>query len=65
MAAHIESYIASVNEALGGGQDERAIVAVSAMIGALAISRVITDPKRSDAVLRAVRDHVIAWKPGD
>jgi len=65
MATHIENYIASIDRALGGGQDERAIVAVSAMIGALAISRVMTDPQRSDAVLRAVRDHVISLKPGD
>jgi TetR/AcrR family transcriptional repressor of nem operon len=34
------------------------MVAVSAMVGALALSRVIDDPVRSDAVLKAVRDHL-------
>jgi len=35
---------------------------VSAMIGALALSRAVADPKRSDAILRAVRDGVIAMR---
>ena len=63
MTDHIESFIASVSEALGGDQDG-AIVAVSAMVGALALSRVITDPARSDAVLKAVRDHLKALDAG-
>lgn len=59
MTEYIEGFIASMSEALGG--DEQAgIVAVSAMIGALALSRVVTDPARSDAVLEAVRDHLMA-----
>lgn len=60
MEPHIESFIAKVAETLGDDDDSRAIVAVSAMVGALAISRVITDPKRSDAVLRTVRDAIVA-----
>ncbi|MGY4161981.1 TetR/AcrR family transcriptional repressor of nem operon [Bradyrhizobium sp. USDA 4461] len=60
MEPHIEAFIAKVAEALGEDDDSRAIVAVSAMVGALAISRVLTDPKRSDAVLRTVRDSVVA-----
>ena len=35
---------------------------MSAMVGAPAISRIITEPKRSDAILRAVRDAAIAMK---
>jgi TetR/AcrR family transcriptional repressor of nem operon len=57
MTDHIESFIASVSEALGG-DEERAIVAVSAMVGALALSRVIADPARSDAFLKSVRDYL-------
>ncbi|KWV51772.1 hypothetical protein AS156_11820 [Bradyrhizobium macuxiense] len=60
MEPHIEAFIAKVAEVLDDDGDVRAIMAVSAMIGALAISRVITDEKRSDAVLRTVRDGVIA-----
>jgi TetR/AcrR family transcriptional repressor of nem operon len=60
MEPHIEAFIAKVAEVIGDADDERAIMAVSAMVGALAISRVITDTKRSDAVLRIVRDGVIA-----
>jgi TetR/AcrR family transcriptional repressor of nem operon len=59
MSDHIETFIASVSEAVGGDRDG-AIVAVSAMIGALALSRVVVDPVRSDALLKTVRDHVRA-----
>jgi TetR/AcrR family transcriptional regulator, transcriptional repressor for nem operon len=57
MTDHIEGFIAAVSEALGG-DEERAIVAVSAMVGALALSRVVTEPARSDAFLKSVRDHL-------
>ncbi|GKQ52137.1 TetR/AcrR family transcriptional regulator [Bradyrhizobium sp. Ce-3] len=61
MEPHIESFIAKVAETFGDDDDDSsAIVAVSAMVGALAISRVLTDTKRSDAVLRTVRDAIIA-----
>jgi TetR/AcrR family transcriptional repressor of nem operon len=65
MEAHVEAYIASVTRALGREDDSKAMVAVSAMIGALALSRVMTDPKRSDAILRVVRDHVLALADED
>jgi TetR/AcrR family transcriptional regulator, transcriptional repressor for nem operon len=60
MERHIEAFLAKVANVLGDDDDAQAIMAVSAMIGALAISRVITDQKRSDAVLRKVRDSIIA-----
>jgi TetR/AcrR family transcriptional repressor of nem operon len=63
MEAHIEGYIAAIDRGLGADDEAKAITAVSAMVGALAISRVITDPKRSDAILKAVRDQVIALQP--
>lgn len=57
MEARVEAFIDSVAATLGG-DDPRAMVAVSAMVGALALSRVITDQERSDQLLRAVRDHL-------
>ena len=63
MTDHIETFIASVTEALRG-DEEAAIVAVSAMVGALALSRVVTDPARSDAFLKAVRHHLKALDVG-
>jgi TetR/AcrR family transcriptional regulator, transcriptional repressor for nem operon len=59
MSEHVEAFVETLAEALDG-DEERAMVAVSAMIGALALSRVATDPKRSDAFLKVVRDHLIA-----
>src|SRR5690606_13873381 len=41
-------------------RDEKALLAVSAMIGGLLLSRVMTDPKRSDEVLRALRKALAA-----
>jgi len=58
MSAHIETFVATVAQSLGGNE-EAALVAVSAMVGALALSRVVTDPARSDAFLKAVRDHLM------
>ena len=63
MTDHIETFIAQVAETLGGDEDG-AIVAVSAMVGALALSRVVTDPARSDAFLKAVRDHLRTFEAG-
>lgn len=62
MASHIEGFIAAAAASIGDQNDERAMTAVSAMIGAIAISRVLTDQKRSDAVLRAVRDNIVAMQ---
>ncbi|HEV2364117.1 MAG TPA: TetR/AcrR family transcriptional regulator [Caulobacteraceae bacterium] len=64
MSDHIETFIASVTEALGG-DEAGAIVAVSAMVGALALSRVVTDRARSDAFLKSVRDHLKALDVGE
>lgn len=60
MTPHIEAFIANVASANGSPEDDpQAMVAVSAMVGALLLSRVLTDTKRSDALLRTVRDHLI------
>ena len=64
MSTHIESFIASAARALELEEnDDQAIVVVSAVVGALTLSRVMTDPKRADAILRAVRDKLIEMKP--
>ena len=59
MSEHVESFLASVAKALGD-DDARASVAVSAMVGALTLSRVVADPARSNAILKGVRDHLNA-----
>ncbi|HET7793680.1 MAG TPA: TetR/AcrR family transcriptional regulator [Rhizobacter sp.] len=61
MANHVEDFVATASQALGHEDDEQALVAVSAMVGALALSRVLGDGKRSDALLRAVRQHLLAF----
>ncbi len=65
MEPYIEAFVAKVARVLGDEDEERAVMAVSAMIGALAISRVMTDSKRSDAVLRTVRDGIVAMASGE
>ncbi len=59
MTEHIEAFITSVSGALRGNR-EGAIVAVSAMVGALALSRVVADSDRSDLILKAVREYLKA-----
>lgn len=55
MEAHLEEFVAKIAQALHAEDDEQALFAASAMVGGLLLSRVITDPKRSDQLLRAVR----------
>ena len=57
MTEHVETFIATVAKSLGG-DDRRAILAVSAMVGALTLSRVVADPARSNAILKVVREHL-------
>jgi TetR/AcrR family transcriptional regulator, transcriptional repressor for nem operon len=40
-------------------KDQKLIIAVTAMNGALAVARTMTDPKRKQQVLDAVRDHLL------
>lgn len=60
MAGSIEDYIAAARRHLGDDDDSRAMLAVSAMVGALALSRAMTDPARSDDLLRSVREQLVA-----
>lgn len=64
MAEHIESFIETVARSLGG-DDERAVLAVSAMVGALTLSRVVVDPARSNAILKGVRDQLDRLEAGE
>ena len=57
MTEHVENFIGTVAKSLSG-DDERAILAVSAMVGALTLSRVVADPARSNAILKVVREHL-------
>lgn len=63
MSEHVEAFIASVAKTLDGN-DKHAILAVSAMVGALTLSRVVTDPQRSDGILKAVREGLGALQSG-
>jgi TetR/AcrR family transcriptional repressor of nem operon len=62
MAEHIEAFVDKLAETLG---DEKATAAVSTLVGAIALSRVVTDPKRSDAILKAAKDHVLTMNPSE
>lgn len=66
MEAAIERLIARVGASLGDADadtDAEALFAVSAMVGGLLLSRVFTDPKRSDAMLKAVKDGLADLRP--
>lgn len=60
MEAHVERFVENVKQAMGTHDEERALLAASAMVGGLLLSRIATDPKRSDQILRAVRDGLAA-----
>ncbi|CAN5170428.1 TetR/AcrR family transcriptional regulator [soil metagenome] len=59
MQDYVESLIQRLTAELGG-DEARAMMVVSAMIGGLALSRVFTDERRADALLEAVRDSLLA-----
>ncbi|MFM0502728.1 TetR family transcriptional regulator [Paraburkholderia caffeinilytica] len=61
MSQYIERYIEELERSLGDDGDSRAIVALSALIGAVTISRVVTDAKRADAIAGAVREHLLGF----
>ncbi|MEB6540945.1 TetR/AcrR family transcriptional regulator [Serratia plymuthica] len=60
MDSFIEGYIATARRHLGDDDDSRAMFAVSAMVGALALSRVMADSPRSDEILRSVSKQLIS-----
>jgi TetR/AcrR family transcriptional regulator, transcriptional repressor for nem operon len=60
MSGHIEQFVARVGASMGGEDESQALFAVSALIGALVVSRVMVDEKRSDAVLAAAKRELLA-----
>lgn len=60
MEASIERFVARIAATLGDQDDARALLAVSAMVGGLLLARVSTDPRRSDEILRTVREGLLA-----
>ena len=60
MSEHIDDFVARIAESLRNPDEGDAMLAVSAMIGALLLARVQVDPKRSDALLKSVRDRLLA-----
>jgi TetR/AcrR family transcriptional repressor of nem operon len=64
MEDHIDLAIADVADSLGDADERRAMVAVSAMIGAVTLARVMTNRPRSDDLLRAVFEHMLGLEGG-
>ncbi len=59
MSEHIDDFVAQIAQSLRSQDEGDAMLAVSAMIGALLLSRVQVDPKQSDALLKSVRDRLL------
>lgn len=65
MSRHIDDFVSQMARSLRSQDEGDAMLAVSAMIGALLLSRVQVDPERSDALLKAVCDRVLALNRAD
>ena len=65
MSTHIDDFVAQLAQSMHGQDEADAMLAVSAMVGAVLLARVQTDPKKSDAMLKAVRDHLLALNRPD
>ena len=65
MSAHIDEFVAQVVQSLHGQDEGDAMLAVSAMVGAVLLARVQTDPKKSDALLKSVRNRLLALNRAD
>lgn len=59
MSQHIETFISGIAAAMGTDDREKALFAVSSMIGAIIVSRVVVDPALSDEVLAATRRQLL------
>ena len=60
ISAHIDDFVAQTTQSLRSLDEGDALLAASTMVCALLMSRVQVEPKRSDALLKAVRDRVLA-----
>ncbi|MBT9488128.1 MAG: TetR/AcrR family transcriptional regulator [Rubrivivax sp.] len=60
MSVHLDDFVAQLATAMDRHDEGDAMLAVSAMVGAVLLARVQTDPKKSDALLKSVRDRLLA-----
>lgn len=60
MSAHLDEFVAQLAQSLQSQDEGDAMLAMSAMVGAVLLARVQTDPKKSDALLKSVRDRLLA-----
>lgn len=65
MSAHIDDFVDQLADSLHRQDEGDAMLAASAMVGAVLLSRVQTDPKKSDALLKSVRDRLLALNRND
>jgi TetR/AcrR family transcriptional repressor of nem operon len=65
MSRHIDDFVAQTINSLASQDEGDALLAVSAMVGALLLSRVQVDPKQSDALLKAVRERLMGLNLAD
>jgi TetR/AcrR family transcriptional regulator, transcriptional repressor for nem operon len=65
MSAHIDDFVGQLAQSLNNQDEGDAMLAVSAMVGAVLLARVQTDPKKSDALLKSVRDRLLALNRAD
>ena len=65
MSGYIDDFVSQIDQSLRTQDEGDAMFAVSAMIGALLLSRIQVDPKRSDALLKSVRERVLALNRAD
>lgn len=60
MSAFIDDFVGQLAQSMDSQDEGDAMLAVSAMVGAVLLARVQTDPKKSDALLKSVRDRLLA-----
>lgn len=65
MSTQIDTFISQFTQSLRASDEGDAMLAVSAMVGALLLSRVQVDPKRSDALLKTVRERLLVLNQAD
>ncbi len=60
MSRSIDDFVAQLAQSMHKQDEADAMMAVSAMVGAVLLARVQTDPKKSDTLLKSVRDRLLA-----
>lgn len=65
MSVHLDDFVAQLTQSMRNQDEADAMLAMSAMVGAVLLARVQTDPKKSDALLKVVRDRLLALNHAD